>query len=263
MRRHAADAVTEAPAGDVALGEPGPKGGIWGYRSPGENIFVERSGFHTHLECLDMFAATDLLSADDAEVSAVFWACGTADLWAGGRHVARNDVPRYMYPRSMKVRLALARGPNRLLVRLQALGVRDTRFLFGLETLDPPAGLDLAVRLPVADRIMNDLAAAEQWLRGVRPSGRDRLLAEGPAPFAATLRLRGALSAWPAGEGELRFDPAGAASLALALEDLTLARGMKQAADLRPQSLGVARSRLASPVTGDGQAPRRAATGRR
>ena len=43
--------------------------------------------------------------------------------------------------------------------------------------------------------------------------------------------------------------------------DLTLARGMKQAAELRPQSLRVARSRLSCPATADGQAPRRAATG--
>ena len=216
MRRAMAGPAILPPPSDAALGAPGPFGEHWRFYAPGANVFVECSSFYSTLDALDLYAVTDLLAPADAPLPARFWACGTADLWLNGEHVLRHDVPRYMYPNAVLVTLPLRRGANRLAVRLQALGVRDTRMLFGLQALE--AARDLAVRLPGDPAACDRLVEAEAWLQSVRAAGRDRLASAHPAPLDAVVTLERGSTAWPAGAREVAIEPSAAFTLAVAAD---------------------------------------------
>ena len=214
-RRQAADPAIVEPPHDVVLGAPGPFGEPWAFYQPGANVFVERSGFHAALTVLDLYAATEVVAHSPATVEARFWAAGTADLWLNGVHLLRHDVPRYMYPSATQVYLPLERGPNRLCVRLQGLGVRDTRLVFGVQVLGGASGL--AVRLPGPRAHSEALAAAAEWLDGVRAPRRDVVTARAPAPEGVEVDVGGSAVAWPAGDRRLAFEPEGAFRLTVAI----------------------------------------------
>ncbi|MFP4058840.1 MAG: hypothetical protein ACLF0G_18375 [Candidatus Brocadiia bacterium] len=216
MRRAAADRALVPPPEPVRLGASGPFGEPWRFHAPGANPFVECSGFHALLEVLDLYAATELSAPAEARLPARLWAAGTADLWLDGRHLVRLDVPRYMYPEAQAIELPLRQGANRLRVRLQALGVRDTRMLFGLQVLEGAEGL--AVRLPGPAELTARLAAAERWLESVRADGDDALTSERPVPCDAELRAGETAMVWPGGQCRVAFEPQGADRLALAVE---------------------------------------------
>ncbi|MBM4039972.1 MAG: hypothetical protein FJ290_15825 [Planctomycetes bacterium] len=223
MRRAAVDPAIAEPPGAAALGQSGPGGEAWRFYAPGQNIFVECSGFSSLLEVLDLWATTDVHSPADAALAARLWACGTADLWVNGAHVLRHDVPRYMYPTPAALTLSLRRGVNQFCVRLQALGVRDTRMLFGLQV--PDSATDLAIRLPGEPAATAQLAEAERWLMSVRAAGRDALASALPAPGDARVSMSPAggtgvppVAPWPAGERGVSFAPGGAFALKVTIE---------------------------------------------
>jgi len=216
MRLAAVDAAVGEPPPDAAVGAIGPLAEPWRFYAPGENVFVECSGFSSLLEVLELHAAADVHAAEDASLPARLWTCGTADLWVNGVHLLRHGVPRYMYPEAMPFPLPLRKGANRLCVRLQALGVRDTRMLFGLQVLEGAAGL--AIRLPGGGAATEQLAEAERWLHSVRAARRDALASDHPAPADASVATGQAVIPWPAGARGASFEPDGAFSLKVAVE---------------------------------------------
>ncbi|HPD14480.1 MAG TPA: hypothetical protein PLE19_05995 [Planctomycetota bacterium] len=234
MRRAAVDPAIADPPTGAELGRPGPNAEAWRFYAPGQNVFVECSGFSSLLETLDLWAMADVIAPFDASLAARLWACGTADLWVNGAHVLRHDVPRYMYPEAAPFVLPLHRGANRVCVRLHVLGVRDTRMLFGLQVLDEAA--DLAVRLPGAPAATAQLAAAERWLMGVRAAARDALASEHPAPEDARVAVGPGFVPWPAGARGTSFAPTGAFALkvSIAAAGQTLERALEIPANRPP-----------------------------
>lgn len=216
MRRAAVDPAIADPPTAAEPGRPGPTGEPWRFYAPGQNAFVECSGFSSLLEVLDLWATTDILAPCDAPRAARLWACGTADLWVNGAHVLRHGVPRYMYPEAAAFALPLRRGINRLCVRLHVLGVRDTRMLFGLQVLEGAA--ELAIRLPGGPDSTEQLAEAERWLMGVRVLAPDALASEHPAPGEAWVAFGPGHVTWPAGARGVSFNPSGAFSLKVRIE---------------------------------------------
>ncbi|HUT33809.1 MAG TPA: hypothetical protein VNE39_10030 [Planctomycetota bacterium] len=234
MRRAAVAPTFGEPPRDAALGQPGPTGQPWRFYAPGQNAFVECSGFSSLLEVLDLWALTDVHAPADASLAARLWACGTADLWVNGAHVLRHDVPRYMYPEAVALNLPLRRGANRLCARLHVLGVRDTRMLFGLQALEGAAGL--AIRLPGDPLATERLAEAERWLMRVRAEGRDALASECPAPSDARVTTASGGVVWPAAARRVGLDPSGAFSLKVSVEAAgqTLERSLEIPANRPP-----------------------------
>ena len=199
MRRAAIDPATVAIPDPAVLGGPGPFGDPWQYHDPGHNEFVEFSTFYQELTVVEYFASTELECAESGERPALFWAAGAADLWLNGEHITRLNVTRYRNPDSRPVTLNLKRGTNRLFVRSQCLGIRDTRILFGLR-FDNPVGI--TVRIPGADHI----ARAAQWIDTVRAQQGKGLESGFPAPFAAqVIPFGGESVVWPAGESSIAF----------------------------------------------------------
>jgi len=170
---------------DPELGRPGGYGGPWRYLYPGNNIFVEQSTYHHYLEISEMAGAVELTVPEVMKVKGQLWAAGTVDLWVGERHVAHHESPGYMHPTHMTVTLPLERGANLLSVTCIVLGLRDARFLFGLQLCPPPDGL--GVRLPGDHEAGAAIADASRWLSSVRQRGADGLASEGPAPPGASV----------------------------------------------------------------------------
>lgn len=172
MRWGAIDTQIVSPPADFALGQAGPGGEAWALHQPGHNVFVERSSFWFSLMHVDTWFATTLHSDEEMMLTAWLWAAGCADLYCNGEHIARNNCPRYMYPKRERVELPLVKGVNKLVVRLQVLGLRDSRFLFGLQCEDPTAPVAMhwpgEVETPATDEANQAIAKAE------RGSGEDQ-----------------------------------------------------------------------------------------
>lgn len=179
------------------LGNHGPYGEVWQFYDPGQNIFVEQSGFWHNLSELDTYGVTRLHVPSAKKLRARFWSCGVGDLWLNESLILRNRATRYMYPDSVDVDLELQVGANELSARVQALGIRDSRFLFGLQILDSTDGLE--VQIPASDDINATLSAACQWLDSLQICRTSSIEAGAAPPFPASVRSNGLEQEWADG----------------------------------------------------------------
>lgn len=92
------------------------------------------------------------------------WTYEAVDLWLNGEKIVSIKEPVYKPIRWADVTLKLKAGENELFARLQDLGVRDTRNIFGIQLLGDTSGL--TVSLPDPEHSLK-LAEAEAWLLGV------------------------------------------------------------------------------------------------
>ena len=205
LRQKVVDPEIVNPPRDAGLNKPSPFGDNWRYYDPGNNIFVEQSGFYHLLSILDLYAVTELQVSQDMELPIQLWACGTLDFWVNDKHICRHDVPRYMYPSAIFLTISLKKGSNRLSARLQGLGVRDTRFLLGVRVMESPEKIDVCV--PGSLEITQKLVEIEKWLQSVKALGRNSLYSSVPAPIKGSVRLKGKTLDWQAGEDSVKFDP--------------------------------------------------------
>ena len=216
----------ERPA-DPGPGKPSAYGGPWRYLYPGNNIFVEQSTYHHHLEISEMAGAVELTVEESIQVEAQLWGAGAVDLWVGERHITHHESPGYMYPTHTGVTLPLKRGPNLLTVTCTVLGLRDARFLFGLQLCPPPDGLGL--RLPCDDRANAAIAGASRWLSSVKQRGADGLASEGGAPSGASVVRGHERDTWVSGSDAFAFPDGlpGFARVELHAGGQTLSRGLE------------------------------------
>lgn len=206
-RREALDYSTATPPSSAVLGGAGPSGSRWNFHDAGRNEFVEFSTFYQEPTVVEYYAFTQIEVPETGDRTARLWVAGAADLWVNGQHATRLNVTRYRNPDSQPVTLPLKKGLNRLCVRLQCLGLRDTRILFGL-WLDKPAGV--AVVMPGATRI----AEAAKWIDTVRAPRPDGLESANAAPFEArVVPVGGEPVAWPAGTRAFVFSGSRPATL--------------------------------------------------
>jgi hypothetical protein len=247
LRAATVDETIESPPEGVALGALGPRGEKWAYYDPGANIFVERSSFYHDLSVLNLYGATDVEVSEDCELKARFWSCGASDLWVNGAHVSRHNVPQYMYPDATEITIplktktmghvpsghrndldttestiSLKKGCNRLCVRLQAFGVRDTRVLYGIQILEGAEKLKIVI--PGEDAFTDQAVKADRWLNSIKADGQDALCSREPAPFDAVAQIKGEELAWPAGTNRVVMGAVARTEVNLVLESETLKR---------------------------------------
>ncbi len=247
LRASTVDPTIESPPENASMGESGPRGETWAYYDPGANIFVERSSFYHDLSVLNLYGATDVEVSEDCELKARFWSCGASDLWVNGAHVSRHNVPQYMYPDATEITIplktktmghfppghrndldttestiSLKKGRNRLCVRLQAFGVRDTRVLYGIQILD--GAEKLAFFIPGDDAFTGQAVAADGWLNSIRADGQDALRSGQVVPFDAVVKVKGEEIAWPAGTDRVVIGAVARAEVNLVLGSETLTR---------------------------------------
>jgi hypothetical protein len=225
VRRQVIEPTLAAPPREAALGAVATNGAPWRFYAPGENFFVDSSAFYHQLTKVDLLACTELRVPRAGTLPAKFWVSGVADFWVNDAFVGRFDARRL---EGRDCRLPLKAGVNRLCVRLQGLGARDTHLMFGLQLLAESAGA--RVVLPGPAQVTADFFDAERWLQGVRTEGRAALVAAQPAPKAVTVKgSDGKTLKWPAGQTRCAVSPEAAfqVHVTLAVAGQKLARQLE------------------------------------
>lgn len=151
------------PTGEIRLGETGSLGCEWRYYYNYGNWFVDLSTFYSELTKVKLDACTQLETETDRQVKAVVWSYASVDLWCNDEHVCAMGPPVYKPIRHQEVVLNLKKGSNTLYIRLQTLGVRDTRTLFGIQLLDDRD--QILVSLPDEEHTAPVMDVAD-WLDG-------------------------------------------------------------------------------------------------
>ena len=164
LRTIVADWQEEAPAGEVRLGEDSGLGMPWNYYYQHGNWFVDESTFYSTLKKVELRAVTQIETETDREIPITVWSYAAVQVWCNGEAVCRIDAPVYKPICQKKAVLKLKQGCNRIDVRLQTLGVRDTRTLFGIQ-LDE-AGEEVRISLPDPEHT-DELVRLEHWLDSV------------------------------------------------------------------------------------------------
>ena len=105
------------------------------YYSHGD-FFVDFSTFYSTLSYVAFDAVSSVVSDKPRECRMVLWTYGAVDVWVNGRKAVQTDVPVYKPIIKKEFIAELREGENEIYVRLQNLGVRDTRNLFAIEVSD-------------------------------------------------------------------------------------------------------------------------------
>ena len=166
MRLEVVDHNEAMPEGTICIGKPSTLGIPWEYYYSYGNWFVDQSEFYPLLKKIELHGATVLNAKEDMETEVWLWSYGAVDLWVNGAYSGGIEKPAYK-PISRKIlRLKLKKGENLLFIRLQNLGVRDTRTLFGIQIPGEERHL-LSVSLP-QEEAASDYAKAGEWLSNIR-----------------------------------------------------------------------------------------------
>ncbi|MDF3129118.1 hypothetical protein P0Y35_07925 [Kiritimatiellaeota bacterium B1221] len=188
--------LPDPPACPEAAGED------WHPHDAGRNEFIEFTKFYHRPASVEVLAETELIAPEAGEISFRFWVSGGADLWVNGRHIWRLKVVRYhQSPGSVLLTFPLQAGVNRIQVRLQAMGLRDTRMLFGLFAVE---NIDLKVGLPAGE----EFKQVQQWLYSLRPQTDGSGVEAAPAPGSAEVTWHGGEAVWKQGDTAFRFPSA-------------------------------------------------------
>ncbi|WP_124067152.1 hypothetical protein [Clostridium sp. E02] len=169
MRLEAFDHNTQMPQGTIRAGAVSTLGLPWEYYYNYGSWFVDQSAFYPLLKKIELHGATVLNAPRDLEVEAWLWSYGAVDVWVNGSYCGGIEKPVYKPISRGTLRLKLNQGENLIFVRLQNLGVRDTRTLFGIQVQGKERDL-LQVTLPEAVAV-SACAEAGEWLTNISLKG--------------------------------------------------------------------------------------------
>ncbi|MGN6710236.1 hypothetical protein [Anaerocolumna jejuensis] len=144
----------------------------WEYYYSYGNWFVDKSSFYSSLTKIDLVAAVHLATEEEITVAAYLWSYAAVQVWLNDSLAAELKEPVYKPVKRVDMKMKLNKGVNRIYIRMQNLGVRDTRNIFGIQILERTE--QIRVELPDSLRVKPFLGA-EQWLSEITLSGR-RLL---------------------------------------------------------------------------------------
>lgn len=180
LRRHVRNEDYGYP-GSIGLGKPYIELHPWRYYFTYGNGFVQfkKHGAGTHR--VDAAAATVILAPEDMEVPAAIFTYASLDVWLNAQKITVVECGAYKPVIRKDVTLSLRKGRNTLLVRLQALGVRDTRSMFAVQL---PTDRKLEIELPDPEHTRPVVEAAK-WLRQLRYE--DGMLRFAPPPCKAQI----------------------------------------------------------------------------
>jgi hypothetical protein len=110
---------------DKGLFQVGDYSGSWHYYACREDHLVEHSGIYPTLHYLRSWAFTQLDSKTERDVSLMLFAHGPADVWVNGQHVQRQERFYGQQPGSVAFNVSLKKGVNKILVRFEAVAMRE------------------------------------------------------------------------------------------------------------------------------------------
>ncbi len=179
------DRLPEPPAG-IAAGADGLPGCPWTYAYAGENWFIDVSAFYHLLTKVELYGATVLRAPRDMRLTVRVWTFAAVDLFVNGKRVLRIPTPVYKPINHQDTEIELQAGDNPVFLRMQNLGVRDTRNIVGLQLRGDFAGVTSS--LPGGPGALDAVVAADRWLSGIRYAAGE-LAAVGPMPDGAVVKV--------------------------------------------------------------------------
>ena len=165
----------------------------WRYVRCLDDHFVDLTAFYHTCHYLRAWAYAQLVCLAPQAVTCTLTTNGPADVWLNGQHVHRQEHFHHQIPHSVTFRAALQEGHNEILVRMEAVAVRECPFAMALRIADR-VGADAPVLLPthveqVARRQLLERAFAAAYLdRGLFTSN-DEVIVRWPEAFQGTCAL--------------------------------------------------------------------------
>jgi hypothetical protein len=133
--------ITETPVerGPLTEGlfQVGDYQGMWSYVACREDHFVEQSGLCVSPHYLRSWAYTQLHCRAPQDVLLVLTTHGPADVWLNGQHVQRLKHFCSQLPGSISFKVSLNKGVNKILVRFEAMAMREYSYAVALQVCRP------------------------------------------------------------------------------------------------------------------------------
>lgn len=178
LRSIIAEKCDKMPSKEIKLGALSDIGMEWKYYYSSGNWFVDVSEFYSLLKRIDLLAAVNICIDEDIVVPAYLWTYGAIDIWLNAEHICCVENPVYKPIIQKPMILKLRKGENLLYIKMQNLGVRDTRNIFGIQLLE---NIDnITISLPDAEHA-KPFVELEGWLSNIKLAGRT-LKFNGAAP---------------------------------------------------------------------------------
>lgn len=169
LRLNLAEAITPYPNEEIQFGKLSELNLPWTYYYSYGNWFVDFTKEYSQLTLVKLVANTKLIVKRSMQVKAILWSYGAIDLWLNKEHISRLEMPVYDKIHSRDITLNLSEGSNDLYIKMQNLGVRDTRNIFGIQLLE---NLD-EIRVALSDEDNTMLfAKAGEWLNNIFLDGK-------------------------------------------------------------------------------------------
>ena len=152
----------------VRIGAASPIGEPWRYYYSGGNLFVDDPCDCLELRKVELLGASKLVVERDLEADVCIWSYCAVDVWLNGEEAGRIERPVYKPISRRKTVFSLKKGDNDLFVRVQTLGVRDTRVSFAVQFLNHRD--EIRVKLPDEERVKSSVQA-DRLLSSARLEG--------------------------------------------------------------------------------------------
>ena len=108
----------------------------WHFQGGRDGAFINLSDFYADMRRVAFDAATALIVPREIKVRAVLWSYAAVDVYLGGVKAGGLRQPVYKPIGRAEITLPLRPGKNVLYLACEALGVRDTRSVVGIQILD-------------------------------------------------------------------------------------------------------------------------------
>lgn len=152
--------LKECPT-NISLGEDGIDGCPWSYYYFPNNWFVDLSSGYTNPTYVEGYAYTQIHVVKHMLIRANIWSYAAVEVWLNGSMIYSLEQGYYKPVQKAEVLLVLEPGQNTLFLRMQNVGVRDTRNIVGVQLLENLS--DITVSLPSSDSL-EAIRNAEDWL---------------------------------------------------------------------------------------------------
>ncbi len=179
LRSIITDYDKEPPSGEVKLDSDSELLLPWEYYYSYGNWFVDKSSFYSSLTKIYLAAAVNLVTEEEMSVSASLWSYAGIQVWLNESLAAEIKEPVYKPIKRTEMYLKLNKGVNRIYIRMQNLGVRDTRNIFGIQILNRTE--QIRVELPDQSKV-KPFIRADHWLSEINLSGRSLLFSSKALP---------------------------------------------------------------------------------
>ncbi len=179
MRKSIPDNPMKKPDNDIVLNGQSALGLPWCYHYDYGNWFVDYSRGYEVLKEVEMQAVTGIVSNVEQTIDITIWSYCAIGLWCNNAFVGGIEKAVYKPMSKQEVSLDLKAGYNEILIKLQTLGVRDTRIVFGLELAKDCEGIHIELSPKYGD--FSELRDVKKWLDNLKLNGQ-YLINDAPAP---------------------------------------------------------------------------------